>query len=86
MYTFFIEKLFEKPPKYYIFTGFAPIVTFLALNRNIFVMIDNKYRYHYIKKKAVYFPKDLVKAYNLNKSIKKELSVPKITFFQSENG
>lgn len=60
MYTFFIEKLCEKPPKYYIFTGFAPIVTFLALNRNIFVTIDNKYRYHHIKKKAVYFPKDLV--------------------------
>ncbi len=36
------------------------IVTFLVLNRNIFVTIDNKYRYHYIKKKAVYFPKDLV--------------------------
>ena len=40
-----------------------------------FVMIDNKYRYHYIKKKAVYFPKDLVKAYNLNKSIKKDVKI-----------
>ena len=31
------------------------------MNRNIFVTIDNKYRYHYIKKKVVYFPKEYSK-------------------------